>query len=261
MDSRETEVRHQARPGHNVSFSALVIYVICNIHFDNGLLPFFLSYYRRKGVNKFVFLSRVESKYYKAADVIVESVNEPYVNGPRDNELLNAARLKYTKEGDYYIAADLDEFYWAPGLTNFNSLIDYWDYIPATFVDRIPYDGIIKPFTKDSLDAQFPLGSSLIKNLCRGCDKKVTMLRHNIPTNSGHHFAEHGKSAPFSIDCHHFKWAGSDFWSFMLNRERMMSDTVRNQFPPFRRHYRDNGSRINTMDQSLNIYQSPTIGV
>lgn len=235
-----------------------MIWVLINLHFDNGLLPYFLRYYRERGVGRFGFITRIVPNELIADDIELEVLPEDYQSGPRDNDLLNEFRKKRLSREDWYIPADLDEFYWTPGLRNFHDLIGDWDHIPAKFWERLSRDGVIRPIdhTK-TLDEQHPLGGHIINRLCDGgCDDKVAMARAHVITRSGHHFAENGFRAPFPVMCHHFKFTGKDFWTWMNHKESLWPMEV----PPFRLHYQAHG-RINVYDTRLGIIQSPPIGI
>lgn len=241
-----------------------MIWVILNLHFDaDNLLQRFIKYYTSRGVDCVGIIARGSIPYCDPAKTLIRMVSGGYVNGPTDNEQLNEFRRIHLSNNDWYIPADLDEYYWSPGLSDFRCLTGNWDYIPAKFVDRVSANGEIPSrIGSTTLDDQFPLGGSIIRDLCgRGCEDKVCMARGNIPMASGHHFvASPAIQSPFTVQCHHFKWGGRRFWEFMNARERMVQDTVKSQFPAFRAHYVV-GNRINVFDSKLGMYNAPPIGV
>lgn len=235
-----------------------MIWVIVNIHFDAGLLEKFLKYYRQHGVQRFGILSH-DVKIPPAADLIIENHAEAYLGGPKDNELLHIFRQKHLTSADWYIPADLDEFYWSPGLRNFQDLKGDYDFIPAKFVDRLSASGQLNPLTMASLDNQCPLGSSITRKLCLGCEDKVAMLKGHITTNSGHHFAA-GKSAPFTIQMHHFKWFSNVFWSWAKKKCAVNTPYLAAENNAIMDHYHRHG-RINIFDQTFQVFDAPQIGI
>lgn len=236
-----------------------MLWVISNIHFDSGLLKPFLSYYRAKGVDRFALLSRSDLGN-PGADVICHRIHEEYVSGTRDNELTSWWRRQHLTAHDWYIPADLDEFFWTPGFKSFKDLYGDWEIIPAKFFDRLAADGKIRDLTDESLDAQFPLGGSIIKGLCGGCDDKVAMARGYVYTTSGHHYASGCRKAPFSMFCHHFKFGGNNFWQWMRHRESLVNYCGSKEVAPFLRHYRNHG-RIHFVEERFKMITSPKIGI
>jgi hypothetical protein len=242
-----------------------MIWVLINIYHDDGLLPFFLQYYRERGVDKFGIILHTKmplglvplSRY---EDICIEETAEPYASGPRDNEWILWFRDRHLTANDWYIPADLDEFYWCPGLSNFKDFIGSWDYIPAKFYDRLSLDGRIHDVLPNvPLDDQFPLGGSIVKLVNGGCEDKVAMARRGINVNSGHHYAP-GLPSSFSLSCHHFKFCGAHFWSWMNYREALVNYGASKEVTPFRKRYKIE-DRINVFDKSLGITKSPRIGV
>lgn len=241
-----------------------MIWVIVNIHFDHGLLARFSGYYRERKVDGILAILR--------GDVVIDGslvdgsvrVKTPYQDGPTDNEILISVKDElFKKNRGWYIPADLDEFYWTPGLSDFNLLTsDRYDYIPSTFVDRLAFDGSIPAIDQSiTLDEQFPLQGKVIKNLCGGSEDKIALARWNVDTTSGHHAAKSGQVSPFSIFCHHFKFSGDrQFWAWMNHREGLKKDSTKTEFPPFREHFFQN-NRIDIYNRALEVKAAPMIGV
>ncbi len=237
-----------------------MIWVLTNIYHDDGLLPFFLRYYRERGVDRFGIIYHGHLHLLSAEDIVYERSSEEYSSGPRDNEWILWFKQRHLNSNDWYIPADLDEFYWCPGLRNFKDFIGSWDYVPAKFYDRLASDGTIKPIQLDTpLDIQFPLGGSIIHNLCGGCNDKVAMAQARIDVSSGHHHAP-GLMAGFNIMCHHFKWCGESFWAWMNHREALVNYGASKEVTPFREHFKAH-NRINIYDHSLDISTSQLIGI
>lgn len=233
-----------------------MIWVIVNVYHHEELLPFFLRYYRGKGVDRFLLLCHKELTI-SDPDVIVQPVHEDYISGYRDNELLLHFRDTYLNLNDWYIPADLDEFHWFPGLANFGSLLGNFDYIRSKFVDRIALDGKIREINMEkTLDSQFPLAGNITEKLCGGCLDKVVLARKSVDTNSGHHYCA-GRPAMFSLVTHHFKWAGKYFWDHMFHKELCYGY---NEVSNFLSHYRSFGG-INVLFPEYGIVESPAIGV
>lgn len=239
-----------------------MIWLLANIHFDDGLLRYFLDYYEKRGVERFgiILHSWPCPAVLNRPEIHVRVSHEPYVSGPRDNELLNEIRDEYLSPGDWYIPADLDEFHYHPRVFNFRDLVGDYDYIPSLFVDRIAEDGKIRDLDfRRSLDDQFPLASIITQQLCgNGCINKVAFARWNCVVNSGHHFAV-GTPADFFMETHHFKWSSS-FWRWINHREKLAEDVSSKEARPFTRHYQIHG-RINIYDANLKIWTADKIGI
>lgn len=244
---------------HTVGLFGFVIWLLANVHFDNGLLGYFLNYYETRGVERFgiIWHCDIVPSVLNRPEIAIRQCNEPYISGPVDNDLLNEMRLEYLNEGDWYIPADLDEFHWHPGLSNFGHFIGDYDYIPSLFVDRVAQDGTLRPLDCGrSLDEQFPLVVPVTARICGGpaCINKVAMARHDCIVSSGHHFAT-GIGANFTMQTHHFKW-NSGLWSWLMFREGKYI----NEVTTFNAHYQRFG-RINVYDSELGVQIAPKIGI
>lgn len=236
-----------------------MIWVIVNIHHSDELLPFFIRYYKKRGADKILILRHEPIYNIVDDDVIQQEVNEPYVSGYRDNELLVHFKNIYLSKDDWYIPADLDEFHYFPGLRDFRNLTGPWDFVPSRFLDRLPVDGKIKPISLDkTLDEQFPLAGFFTEKICGGCTSKVALARATVDTNSGHHWCSNsGHTSWFSLQTHHFKWGGKKFWEFVRHKDASYGRDFY-EISRFIHHY--------TAFGRLNIYRSdiglaPKIGI
>lgn len=228
-----------------------MITLLANIHYDDGLLPYFLKYYSTRGVELFGIVAhcKFDEKIFRGYPVHLESHKEPYINGPRDAEILDSLRTKLVSNYDWFIPTDLDEFHWTPGLIDFRHYCaDDYEWIPSVFIDRIAADGsipVIDP--RKSLDSQFPLRGLVIQEINKGAPHKVALCRGYLNPSSGHHNCHPAKFAPFTFETHHFKWQGRDFWKHMSIRQlvehRMFGETGR-----FTEHFHKHG-RINTFTE------------
>lgn len=240
-----------------------MIWALANIHFDDGLYPYFLKYYRKLGVQRFGLIVHDTCRELEGFhDTVIERSSEPYTSGERDNQLLQAFRQKHLYADDWYIPADLDEFYWTQNIQHIRELTSHaWDYVPAVFYDRFSLDGKIHPLDGSrSLDEQFPLVGHITEVICHGCPDKVAIIRGSLSTTSGHHRAVAARRAPFMLQCHHFKWCGAHFWDWINYREGMYNYIYAREVLPFRNHFKQNG-RINVYDGNFHVTIAPTLGI
>lgn len=233
-----------------------MVWVITNVYHCDELLPYFLEYYRRKGVDKFLLLAH-GSIPSVSNDIIWQPVNEPYKNGHRDNELLTHFKQLYLGANDWFLPVDLDEFVWLPEFKNVHSWCGDWDYVPGIFIDRIARDGRIHEIRKnESLDEQFPLAAPITRILCGGCPDKVSFARADVETSSGHHYAS-GRRAPFTAVVHHFKWGGKNFWAHMYHKQACYGY---NEVSDFLYEYHSFGA-INVFRADYGIHCAARIGI
>ncbi len=191
---------------------------------DIRLLEQNLQYYTDLGVDK-IFLSI--HAYGKQGIKLISDVMliaEKYhavIADSHENEGINEAE-RYTRivanncnRDDWIVIADIDEFIQFPmPLTELVRFCDNekFDYIQGLFLDRLCKKGTFPELSEKPLWDQFPIGTQLTKNICKGNEHKTTLARAWVTISNGHHYAKNGKSCPkeqcMSI-VHHFKWDAS----------------------------------------------------
>lgn len=191
--------------------------------FDSGLLPRFIRYYRSVGADRFLCVAhgtaardRAEVALFGLPHLVVLGDRGPFT-GLADSDTQDQLRAKQIPPGDWYAVADVDEFISDPDGRDLNALrsaaeAESADWVPGTFVDRVPAGGILPScFRSDlTLDEQFPLASDLTAGLLEANTGKCVMARGSVPIVSGHHRGD-GRRASFTVEVHHFKWCGKDF--------------------------------------------------
>lgn len=207
---------------------ACVICVIDNNH--EQLLPHFLRHYTERGVRRFILGVRRGSD--NPAWQYIQSLNNPNIvlektelpphaiNGIVDSKFINDIK---TREADWYIPADLDEFHAVADLT-FPQLEqvcaqDGADYVASTMRDCVAANGDIpaRILAEPDIFEQFPIVSDITAAVMGGCVKKVCFAHPNVDVGPGHHFVLDKSKKPLTSPglTFHFKWFGD-----LLIRER-----------------------------------------
>lgn len=210
--------------------------LIFNIFNRIELLPQFLCYYRKMGVDVFICgiwngkNNPLWNEVNDASIIKVESFSGSF-SGRRDSESQNLLRKKYVKPDEWFCCADLDEFYVIDDYNNFNDLTiaaeeESAELVWGRFVDRITSDGTIPENVENDIWEQFPLEIELTRNVANGCCEKVILSKGKIPINPGHHyFFEPDYKAFIKIGkVMHFKWWGKlvDYLYFRLNHYKKL---------------------------------------
>lgn len=198
------------------------------------LVPFFLEYYARLGVDRFIIglWNGFDNPIHDKLLAMLSEWSPPGVSteietslvcdyngycGVNETPWLNEARLRYVAENDWYAVADLDEFYAFAGRT-FPEMIEaalaqnchaVTGAEGAAFVDRVAPVGFpsIPHYerARTLLDDTFPLATDLTRSC--GCGtSKVALARNDVTIFSGHHFCQGHPCLVNSVDVHHFKW-------------------------------------------------------
>ncbi len=100
--------------------------------------------------------------------------------------------LHCTKETDWIVVADSDEFHEYPGnnISRFLSVIEAEGYnlVNGIFLDRLARDGTLQDLgEKDNLYEKFPIGCRLHLLFNLGTPKKVMAFKGYLRINRGHH--------------------------------------------------------------------------
>jgi hypothetical protein len=201
----------------------MALNLICSILYDCSLLPYFLRYYSKAGVDLFIFAlwnnpervhrSTVE-EYCHGFNVRIVDFSAPNFNGEVDARAHNRIREAFVNDNDWYVISDLDEFHYLQGYDCFNKVTRLAEECGASAVrgcilDRIAIDGSIPHFLdhKRSLGSQFPLSCNIIGAVIGAARSKILMARKHVAVTPGHHSCT-GICWNHSGEVHHFKWFG-----------------------------------------------------
>lgn len=246
--------------------------LICSILHDCRLLPFFLEYYSKCGVTKFVFAVWVRQHpkllesvagYLKGFNAVLVCCNRIEFNGEFDSALHNHLRRRYVHPDQWYVICDLDEFHVIPGFTRFEKATaaaarDGCHAICGTLIDRITADGGIPKalLPSQSLGSQFPIGCYITAAILGGCAIKVQLAHASIPIEPGHHVCQ---CKPWNIwgEVHHFKW-----WGSVINEQRRRLESYRRQSLPYANessnlitYFKEHSGRLCLRDQRMSCFR------
>ena len=183
---------------------------------DATLLPFFLTYYRRLGITRFVcalcngrenpvwlqvreWTDQVDVRFWYCDDAVY--------CGPLEARALE--RIRRTLPGPWHVVVDLDEFYWLPDRMTLPELVlrlDRGGYAGAhcSLVDRVAAGGLLVS-PGYSLEASYPLACDLTRTLGANCHK-VPVVQAGVKLLSGHHRLAGARPCLDIGELHHFKW-------------------------------------------------------
>jgi hypothetical protein len=209
------------------------IIAIVSIAHDYSLLPYYLEYYRKLGVDMFYISFLHNPLLETSVDTVVEYLkNEKDVeviipqnqNGTVDvhgvaGGITELVRQNVAREGDWVIPADLDEFNVYP-LEKGETLKDlaikmelgHFDYILGEIVDRVAQDKTLarlKDFNDGiSIWNQYPLELSITKSIGKALTSKILFSKWNHQLLTGHHLwpDTQGKVFLSTGTAFHFKW-------------------------------------------------------
>ena len=199
-----------------------MLYVLSSLSYDTTLIPHFIRYYNRLGVQSFIIsvhelkpgiLKRAESLVSKLdCDVRLVPVSERQLSTGVEGNNKEEIRTNYIGPEDWIIPADLDEFIQFP--VPLRQLIDEMvrydtTFIKGSFADRIAKDGCLSATVPDvSIWQQYPLAALVSQRLVRCWSHKVTLCRGDCMLASGHHNVIR-PCRPHLYrysTIHHFKW-------------------------------------------------------
>jgi hypothetical protein len=212
--------------------------LICSILYDCELLPFFLRYYSKKGVSRFIFavwdvpncalLEDVKRISAGFNCIFVELPNTTF-NGEADAVAHNFIRETYVGDGEWYVICDLDEFHELEHYPTFDEAIavaekDGASVISGVLLDRVSFDGNIPPALElgQGLGKQFPMACNIIGAVSQAACSKVVMAKREIIIAPGHHGCDGIYWSNIGW-VHHFKWFGrviDETFRRMLSYER-----------------------------------------
>lgn len=189
------------------------------------LLPYYLRYYARLGIDQFVLalwngrdnpeieaIEAMSSGYNVRIETSVRCRYEDYC-GPAETNGLNDLREKYVRDDEWYAIADLDEFCWFGGfpMTEVPRLAEERGFLAVhgRFRDRLGEGGRLMPVpVNGSLDNTFPW-QAWLTNRTGACHDKICLAHKSVPIHSGHHEApgiEPHQLWRDLVEVHHFKW-------------------------------------------------------
>jgi hypothetical protein len=199
--------------------------LITTIYGNSELLPHFLDYYSSLGVSDFVIAINGASK--ELADNVYETVFARSLQAKifvaewaSDIDASIDASFKYKlwerniqNKCDWYIMADLDEFYqYQHSLATMilKCQTGKYDYIIGDLVDRFSSDGEITSLApNENIWTQYPYEVGFCKALCPdAAHYKVVLAKHLCAPDGGHHSVKglEWTRFPSVQKAHHFKW-------------------------------------------------------
>lgn len=191
------------------------------------LLPFYLRYYHRQGVERFV-VALYNGKKNPLHDAIYRFGNQskvdlhirpsvicplPELSGPKETSGINVIRQEFIRPDEWFAIADLDEFVRPLRGTNLidlasRAIASDYTAVHGGMVDRIAATGEFPAIDPDrGLDEQFPLQCDLTE-ACGAMTSKIFLSRGNLEVTNGHHWPNSGNVSIMRDggEVHHFKW-------------------------------------------------------
>ena len=250
------------------------VFLIVTVGPDYRLLPRFLEYYIKSGIEKFLVILNTKdreahrilslhglSSVYTWTDTFSEDTKQRI-----EREIINQ-ECSYK---DWIVYTDVDEFqYYPEGLIESIYMADNadYDYIEGRLLDRVSCTGELRDLDPENkLETQFPLGGYITAPLLNAWDKKIVAARKNKIVGGGHHiFLDETSlntlpynvriSGPYKdIAINHFKWD-----SHVLNRMKkylkLKDDSLqawRKEISSFLEYYSIK-SRIDVTDAKFNF--------
>lgn len=201
--------------------------IITPIYDRIDLLAFYLQYYKRQGVERFVvaLYNGEKSPLHDAIRRIGNQIKVdlhirpsvicplPEFSGPRETPGINLIRQEFIRPDEWFAIADLDEFI-RP--LHGSSLIDLaskaaasgYNAVHGAMLDRIAATGQFPAIDPDNtLDEQFPLQCDLT-GACGAMSSKIFLSQGNLAVTDGHHRLNRGDVSIMHDggEVHHFKW-------------------------------------------------------
>lgn len=178
------------------------------------LLPQFLDYYSRIGVQRFVFSVRHPTDGSQAEAPIVDGFrNRVFIHwqgpvpiqsdGEQDSTVINILREGFS---GWHVIADLDEFHdFGRPLPMVIAEAEALEKtgVALRFIDRITEDGSL-PAIEGNVDRQFPMACNATEYI-GGNLQKVGLVRNDVQIGPGHHYCV-GEVLQGPFYTHHFKW-------------------------------------------------------
>jgi len=187
------------------------------------LLPHWLDYYLRLGIDQFVLCVYCEGMEGRIPEITAAIEGHPvqvrYYNNWTDAGQEVAMRDALDQIGcrasDWQIHADLDELNEFPA--PINELAEKMESagkfaVHGHFIDRVHAEGkFVALQATPSLAEQYPIECLLTEKILGGCTQKIMLCRHDVIVEPGHHSAnvpsgKHVIGTWRDYRVHHFKW-------------------------------------------------------
>lgn len=205
-----------------------MIYVICNIHNAvKDLLPHFLTHYSNLKVDSFIFGIRngESNPMWKETNSICSNHPIQYhlttayngeIDGAEEYKSLDKMRRAFTRQGDWYVPTDLDEFHlMLPEISDYPQLVALCETRGVgsalnRLADRVKEDLSIPPSIDPNIPIydQFPREIDLTQSVLGAFPEKIILARHDIEVWGGHHNSP-ATCHPIYGKTLHFKWFGN----------------------------------------------------
>jgi hypothetical protein len=202
-----------------------VILAIVGVVHAYDLLPYYLSHYRKLGVDRFAVacnpkeLDRegdLKRTLALQADVDVCSLPRGFRRSNLVGMIEEEVRQRIATPDDWVIPADLDELNQYP--EELHELTEKmrqhgFTHVTGKLRDRLARSGVLtalKPFERSvSIWEQYPLEADVTARITQGSTKKVLLSRGDLGWTAGHHRMRPSpllKPFPSTGVAHHFKW-------------------------------------------------------
>ena len=191
------------------------------------LLAFYLQYYQRQGVERFV-VALYNGRKSPLHDAIGRIGNRskvdlhirpsvicslPEFSGPKETPGINLIRQEFIRPDEWFAIADLDEFVrplQADNLIDLASraMASGYTAVHGPMVDRIAATGQFPAIDPDNtLDEQFPFLCDLTE-ACGAMSSKIFLSQGHLEVENGHHWLNNGNVSIMRDggEVHHFKW-------------------------------------------------------
>jgi hypothetical protein len=193
--------------------------MVCPIFDRVDLLPYFLRYYTKLGITRFVFVlwngcmnkqwlpTVAACKGYNVLITMGTCCTPSEYNGIKERDGLHRVIQDLGIHQDWYMIADLDEFhFFKESLETFKALPENFIAVGGTFVDRVSHDAFMPAVDySKTLDTQFAYASDITKTV-KANTNKIAMMRGVLP-GVGHHYIDSpGSVCNANVEVHHFKW-------------------------------------------------------
>jgi hypothetical protein len=191
------------------------------IYYDaHETLPWFLQHYTKLGIQSFHFIVQLYENRKLLAQVEnlktqfpiqIHEVLSDYISGGDVQIRMSEIRCEIVPNAEWSCLADPDEFQiYKKQLDKILDLCKHCNasHVSGLLVDRVARDGGLPKINASlDLEQQFPLVGNLTGALLGGCRNKVTLVRGDVATGPGQHFADEASVGLNSyVDIHHFKW-------------------------------------------------------
>ena len=166
--------------------------LITSIYHRYDILPHFLEFYSKKGVDKFIILidKDINKPKVENYNIIYENYYMETYCPLKEGKFQNEIKNKYIKDNEWFIIADLDEFFDADieeciNLAEQNNCV----CVQSELIERITNNFTIPEILNDDIFEQFPTSTDITKQ-CGGCTKKLNLMKKEVPICGGHHGIE-----------------------------------------------------------------------